>query len=60
MNVKVDLTGCGVKLEELEKYKDAIERATDDLWSDEDPRYGWVKLPMRMNATITLAASKYR
>lgn len=50
MNVKVDLTGCGVKLEELEKYKDAIERATDDLWSDEDPRYGWVKLPMRMNA----------
>ena len=26
MNVKVDLTGCGVKLEELEKYKDAIER----------------------------------
>lgn len=62
MNVKVDLTGCGVKTEELEKYKKAIDAATDDLWADDDPRYGWVKLPMRMNegdlARMFIAAEK--
>ncbi|MEE1038016.1 MAG: hypothetical protein U0K95_02530 [Eubacterium sp.] len=49
MNVKVELSKCGIDVSQLGNYQKNVDDAIDELWSDNNPYTQWVKLPMRVN-----------
>lgn len=49
MNVKIDLSRVVPEKAILSRYNDQIESSLDTLWSNEDIRSEWVKVPMQIS-----------
>ena len=49
MNVKIDLSRVVPEKAILSQYNDQIESSLDTLWSNEDIRSEWVKVPMQIS-----------